>query len=91
MKRQNGISFAAFIVITAGCVTAAEANDTQHSNRPQVASQGTKPAASSQAAKCQEDLRCTYYCTLWNWCMLRTGGDISKCGPEPEGCDCTHF
>jgi hypothetical protein len=39
------------------------------------------------------DWGCTLSCGEWNWCRTNAmgSGDMSKCGPEPSGCDCTHF
>ena len=40
---------------------------------------------------CQIDPGCTISCGVWNACRITNWDDLSKCGPEPSGCDCTHF
>lgn len=91
MKKQNGIAFAAFILIAAGSVAEAEAKDTRQSDTLQVADQRAELATSSQAVQDQVDLSCTFYCSLWNICLVKNPGDMSRCGAEPEGCQCREF
>eukprot|EP00347_Sterkiella_histriomuscorum_P007554 403348473 len=34
---------------------------------------------------------CTLSCSLWNICRVINIRDLTRCGPEPARCICTHF
>jgi len=39
------------------------------------------------------DWGCTLSCGIWNGCRViaMKNGNLNSCGPQPSGCDCTHF